>query len=410
VTVVESPVDDVPHSSSSTTSSSFLRSPRVAFRGGAFGLLAILIGFTAVCVWAAAGVHQAQVRADSEASAAQAYRQTLRAFDLESPAQISSWSLAGPENRDALAGTAELADQGFARIDEVVSDRELRRDAAPLQSMHARYLRVARDYFGAISDGRTGRADALMARTLRPLSLALAARLSARANDHSAAAQASLRSLSTTVAELRLAAIVALPLGILCLGTALWAGWPGRRREDAELRVELERLQRDALTDSITGLGNYTRFQDELEREVARGLRHGQSLSLALIAVDRYQALSDEFGHHYADQVLAVLGKFLGGRRTEDQTYRLNGGEFASILPGTTAREVYPLMERLRAQTEAAGYRTTITIGIADLMPSGDSIEALRHRAEAALNEAKQQGRNTVVAFASKGSGARQVS
>jgi diguanylate cyclase (GGDEF)-like protein len=186
--------------------------------------------------------------------------------------------------------------------------------------------------------------------------------------------------------------------GALCGLLVRAASALGRAGEDA-LRQELEQLTRDSAIDPITGLGNLRSFQTELQREVARGIRHGSSVALALIEVDAYKTVSDIDGQMAADAMLAGLGALLRGRRAEDQTFRLNGGQFGLILPYTTAREIYPLMEHLRSETERGGHGTTVTIGISDLLPVGDTGDGMRQRAETALSEAKRRGCNSVVAL-----------
>lgn len=184
----------------------------------------------------------------------------------------------------------------------------------------------------------------------------------------------------------------------VCLAR-MWRRDEAQGDSEAALRTRVQALEAESLADPVTGLGNIRSFQVELQREVARAARHGHSVALALIEVDAFADVTETFGNLDGDRLLARLASSLGGRRAEDRTFRLTGGEFGLILPYTSAVEIAPLMESLRIETERSALGSTVTIGIADVHGQDDSGASLRQRAEAALSEAKRRGRNAVVSY-----------
>lgn len=202
---------------------------------------------------------------------------------------------------------------------------------------------------------------------------------------------------SDLYAHISTAAALVLSVAALAL---LWTVPGGKTQPDVSVQERLAALQAESLTDPVTGLGNVRSFQTELQREISRALRHDHTVALGLIEVDAFSDVTNSHGHVEGERILAETARALGGRRAEDRTFRLTGGEFGLILPYTTAREVYPLMESLRIEAERASGGSTVSIGVADLLNAGDSADDLRQRAEDALGEARRGGRNRVVAFA----------
>ena len=136
-------------------------------------------------------------------------------------------------------------------------------------------------------------------------------------------------------------------------------------------------------------------FRAELDREVRRARRHGNTVALALIEVDDFDQIVPKDGASIPKS-LARLAELLSGRRAEDRSFYLNRGKFALILPYTTALAVQPLMEHLRRVAGSSGLETTVSIGMTDLEGEMDAT-ALLQRAEEALEEARSKGRNTLV-------------
>jgi diguanylate cyclase (GGDEF)-like protein len=180
----------------------------------------------------------------------------------------------------------------------------------------------------------------------------------------------------------------------------------------AQLRDETRRL---AITDPLTGLCNRRHFVGELEEHLRRARRYREALAVVFLDVDRFKALNDRYGHGAGDRALqAVAAAMREWVRESDEVARIGGDEFAALLlqsdPSTAAHVVDRLrmaVERLELKEAGETMPIAISAGIALYPADGADAEALLSRADAALYEAKRQGRNRVVlASAASGSGA----
>ncbi|MCW2996074.1 MAG: hypothetical protein JWQ18_3569, partial [Conexibacter sp.] len=153
-------------------------------------------------------------------------------------------------------------------------------------------------------------------------------------------------------------------------------------------------LDAQAGTDQLTGLANRRTWDEELPRELARALRTGQPLSLAIIDLDRFKAYNDTHGHPAGDRLLrGVAAAWTERLRHTDVLARYGGEEFAVLLPGadpSAAREVAQSLRNAMPDAE------TCSIGVVtwDGAEGGDTLFA---RADAALYRAKDGGRDRVV-------------
>ncbi len=161
----------------------------------------------------------------------------------------------------------------------------------------------------------------------------------------------------------------------------------------------MQQSERSAMTDSLTQLGNRRAFDDRMRAELSRVARRGGNLSLALVDVDHFKAVNDEFGHQQGDTVLVKLAEVMRNVRAEDSAYRLGGDEFAIILADSTADDAMIALERMRedARSELGG--TTVTIGVSTSPAGLTDGDALHRQADAALYVGKERGRDIVVTF-----------
>ncbi len=171
-----------------------------------------------------------------------------------------------------------------------------------------------------------------------------------------------------------------------------------------------ETVERQAVTDELTGLSNRRRFQETLAGEVARSHRFDQGLGLVMLDLDNFKQVNDTYGHQQGDVVLREVAHVLKeSSRAIDLPSRYGGEELAVVLPGTDLEGAYDLAERVREGIEALefpledenGERRTIKItaslGAAAL---GEGIEDMRElvaAADAALYRAKRAGKNQTV-------------
>lgn len=168
-----------------------------------------------------------------------------------------------------------------------------------------------------------------------------------------------------------------------------------------------QRLERLAVTDVLTGLANRRRLNEVLDAEWKRSLRKGTSIGIALIDVDQFKLYNDHYGHLQGDECLRRVANCLvaGLRALVDLAARYGGEEFVLVLPETDLPGTHAVAERTRARVAALCEPhavsihgvVTISIGIAAFVPTDDATTAeWLKAADAALYEAKQQGRNRV--------------
>ena len=184
-------------------------------------------------------------------------------------------------------------------------------------------------------------------------------------------------------------------LGALSSGTDVTE----RRR----LEVELLRL---ATTDPLTGLSNRRSFLENGRREFETFRRYKRPLSLLMLDIDHFKQVNDTHGHSAGDQVLVALaGTVHKVLRTIDLCGRFGGEEFVCLLPDTPADKAFGVAERLRMALEERAVEIpsgvlhfTVSIGVATSGPDSASLDELIHQADEAMYQAKQAGRNRVVA------------
>jgi len=174
-----------------------------------------------------------------------------------------------------------------------------------------------------------------------------------------------------------------------------------KQLHDALLEAN-RRLARQALTDDLTDLANRRHGARQLEREIALCVRHGRRLALARVDVDHFKAINDTHGHEAGDQVLTEVARRLAGAvRGGDELARWGGDEFVAILPDTDKAGAQRAAERLRSSVAAAplqagGTELPVTVSVGWAHWSGDTPDDLLARADRALYQAKDAGRNVV--------------
>jgi diguanylate cyclase len=177
--------------------------------------------------------------------------------------------------------------------------------------------------------------------------------------------------------------------------------------EISRLRMSLQEKNRElvrlASRDDLTGLWNRREFMRLLQEHAAGAERHGVGFMIAVLDVDHFKRVNDRFGHVVGDAVLKELAMQLDStRRATDILARYGGEEFVLLLPAADAHAAEITLERMRARlplhdwsTIAHDLRVTISAGIA-AKRSGESILQLLSRADAALYQAKNAGRNCI--------------
>ncbi|NIR29907.1 MAG: sensor domain-containing diguanylate cyclase [Gammaproteobacteria bacterium] len=170
-----------------------------------------------------------------------------------------------------------------------------------------------------------------------------------------------------------------------------------------------ERLVLSGFTDILTGWHNRRYLERRLPEEIARARRHGQPLSGLLLDVDHFKRINDAYGHGAGDRVLREFARRVSNTlRATDVTVRYGGEEFAVLLPQTALADAVELAERIRDTVADAPFAigaerrvdVTVSIGGAEVCPGHEHAsdarlgQALLDAADAALYEAKSEGRN----------------
>jgi two-component system, cell cycle response regulator len=175
-----------------------------------------------------------------------------------------------------------------------------------------------------------------------------------------------------------------------------------RALRERQLVRELEQL---SMCDSLTSLLNRRAFDSRFLTEVERAYRQSYELFLAVIDVDNFKEYNDRFGHQCGDKILISLGRILEEctRNSVDMTFRLGGDEFAVLLPQTNATQATEIVQRilLHFVEENNLHGTTLSIGIVSCrrnaaIPLEQDGEKMKERADKAMYEAKQSGKNCV--------------
>jgi diguanylate cyclase len=168
-------------------------------------------------------------------------------------------------------------------------------------------------------------------------------------------------------------------------------------------RDHLEEQRQKALTDPLTGLPNRAAWDERLELEIARWQRYGGDLLVAIVDIDHFKRINDNYGHLAGDKVLKIIADELSKRlRKTDFMARFGGEEFTLLIPSTPLAGAEQLLETLRTAIEACpfhfkGERVTITLsaGVSAFV-SGERAEVVFERADQALYRAKRAGRNRI--------------
>jgi diguanylate cyclase len=172
------------------------------------------------------------------------------------------------------------------------------------------------------------------------------------------------------------------------------------------LKVNLERVRRDATTDGLTGLANRKAFDDEFARVCEEARRKRQPLTLAVLDIDHFKKFNDTWGHQTGDQVLRYVASVIGRLAPAPRfAARYGGEEFAMIFPGERSHDAAKVLERIRKEVSSRALKRrstgedlgaiTLCAGLADFRMAEEDV-SLVERADEALYASKRTGRNRV--------------
>lgn len=161
------------------------------------------------------------------------------------------------------------------------------------------------------------------------------------------------------------------------------------------------RLEHLATIDPLTGVKNRRSMDQELAMAAANTDRMGLPQTLAMLDIDHFKQINDEYGHVAGDYILTELVELIESHtRRYDQLFRFGGEEFVVLLPGVAGDDVKTVMtnlqQLLRRRVKSPGGQVTISYGVATLQ-TGESVESWLTRADSALYQAKEGGRDRIV-------------
>ncbi len=172
------------------------------------------------------------------------------------------------------------------------------------------------------------------------------------------------------------------------------------------LRKRLDQLERESLTDPLTGLKNRKALERHLASCFAEHARDGAPFSLIMLDIDHFKDFNDKYGHHIGDAVLRIVSATLSDTsKNEALAHRYGGEEFSVVLPGIELETAMEIAERYRGSVESKRLKVaktseaiepiTISLGVCQVQ-SEDDDETIMQRADKALYLAKDAGRNNV--------------
>ncbi|MGH2687124.1 MAG: GGDEF domain-containing protein, partial [Actinomycetota bacterium] len=174
---------------------------------------------------------------------------------------------------------------------------------------------------------------------------------------------------------------------------------------------EQRRLQEQADTDELTGVGNRRRAIRNLAGALRRAERRGEAVAVLMLDLDQFKAVNDDLGHAAGDEVLRAFASMLAREAPSAEVARMGGEEFLVVLPGVGVLTAHREADRLRAMVPKAcapalpaGRRQTVSIGVSVFPAHAAFPDALIREADRALYEAKRSGRDQVMVAVGTGS------
>ncbi|MFL5981625.1 MAG: diguanylate cyclase [Gaiellaceae bacterium] len=171
--------------------------------------------------------------------------------------------------------------------------------------------------------------------------------------------------------------------------------------DNAQVRA---RLERQAMTDSLTGLYNHRAFHERLRRALATASRSHEAVSVLMLDIDDFKRVNDIYGHGAGDEILRGLARTLEDSiRSSDVVYRLGGEEFAIVVVSRSPQDAEQLARRVVDRVESTDFdpagRITISVGLARGPEHAMNPRELIACAEAAMMSAKARGKNQIVLY-----------
>lgn len=179
------------------------------------------------------------------------------------------------------------------------------------------------------------------------------------------------------------------------------------KHEIKSARERAEQLEHELLVDPLTGIYNRRAYDFRIEEELKRFHRYGNIFALVILDVDHFKHINDQYGHHVGDLCLKeLINRIKPLLREADFFARFGGEEFIVLLPETRIDGAGGVAEKLRGLIEKTDFlhkgepvKVTISLGVTEVRQEDAAHEVLFERVDRALYQAKETGRNRVVAL-----------
>jgi len=172
-------------------------------------------------------------------------------------------------------------------------------------------------------------------------------------------------------------------------------------KKTRQLKKMLNENREKLLFDTLTGAGSRLSYDEQLEQELARWKRYGETFSYVILDIDHFKKINDKYGHSAGDKALKIVAKMMMSQiRKSDSIFRIGGEEFVLLLPNTTVDKAESLVNKLRTTIASSSIhckqeRVVLTLSAGLTEPSDDDVaKSLYERADKALYRAKNSGRN----------------
>lgn len=177
--------------------------------------------------------------------------------------------------------------------------------------------------------------------------------------------------------------------------------------EISSLRRNVETIQKEALSDPLTGVSNRKSFDRNIAKMIEDAKTSGEELAVVMADVDHFKIFNDKWGHQTGDQVLRLVAEVMNANvKGQDILARYGGEEFSILLPGTTLENAHMLADRIRRAVESRRLKKrqsnedlgtiTMSMGVA-VHNKEDTTTTIIERADRCLYMAKRRGRNRVI-------------
>ncbi len=175
-------------------------------------------------------------------------------------------------------------------------------------------------------------------------------------------------------------------------------------QESEQLKKKLSENRKKLMFDTLTGVRNRLSYDEILEQELSRYARYRETFSYALLDIDHFKRINDEYGHNAGDKALQIVAQMMSRNiRKTDFLFRIGGEEFVLILPKTALESAAPLVEKIRKSVGETNFHfkqqkvnISLSVGLSCIR-SNDTAVSIYERADNALYQAKNSGRDKLV-------------